>query len=533
MTTLADSLVSTISTNYGGGGGGGTTPANIINLVDYTAHSPLVPSAEYIVVWQPYPAQRNGWNDVLVDVIYELRVRILTPTSDDRLKEINDEVISVIEANTISGINYQRVIGIDDLTDRRVPIYAKELTCKFFRVLVDAAVNYSATSSSHTHDDRYYTETEVDALVGRYAFKTITGITNDVVADGIEDTLTLASSNNILAITGTTATDTITFAIDESNIDHDALTNFSATEHFTMLNEDDMASDSDTQAATQQSIKAYVDAQVGSENEINELNDVILAGPATNDVLVYHAVDSSWHDLSPAEYAALINASISHDSLADVSADDHHTKYTDAEVEAIITAELVNGQSIDNAIDALITTHTGVAAAHHAKYTSTDLETDLGITVAGLLDGMPYGSANASQVVCIPSGSNPAFGVATWRTLGIVSNTDGTDFDMTFLCPLPTSKGALKLYITDLDIEVIDADADDYINQVYVYSKNNGTTQLFADGTNLTSIQAKNYDFGGPIDCSGYDYIFVYIINVVTTSGDLDYEFPRLTYYYA
>ena len=32
----------------------------------------------------------------------------------------------------------------------------------------------------------------------------------------------------------------------------------------------------------------------------------------------------------------------------------HHTAYTDADVEGVITAELVNGQSIDNAIDALI-----------------------------------------------------------------------------------------------------------------------------------------------------------------------------------
>jgi hypothetical protein len=45
----------------------------------------------------------------------------------------------------------------------------------------------------------------------------------------------------------------------------------------------------------------------------------------------------------------------------------HHAKYTDAEVEAIITAELVNGQSIDNAIDALIATHATIATAHHTK----------------------------------------------------------------------------------------------------------------------------------------------------------------------
>jgi hypothetical protein len=64
------------------------------------------------------------------------------------------------------------------------------------------------------------------------AFKTITGITNDVVADSASDTLTLASGNSILGIVGTASTDTITFTVNESVIDHDQLTNFTSNEHF-------------------------------------------------------------------------------------------------------------------------------------------------------------------------------------------------------------------------------------------------------------------------------------------------------------
>lgn len=45
-------------------------------------------------------------------------------------------------------------------------------------------------------------------------FRTITGISNDVVADILEDTLTLASGNSLLTIVGTSATDTITFTVD-------------------------------------------------------------------------------------------------------------------------------------------------------------------------------------------------------------------------------------------------------------------------------------------------------------------------------
>jgi len=125
------------------------------------------------------------------------------------------------------------------------------------------------------------------------AFKTITGITNDVVADSTTDTLTLGSADNKLTIVGTTATDTITFTVDETNIDHDnltnthnlttdidhdALTNFAAGEHFTMLDEDAMGTNSNTQAATQQSIKAYVDGSIIVHNY-----DTLVEGSHTGD----------------------------------------------------------------------------------------------------------------------------------------------------------------------------------------------------------------------------------------------------------
>ena len=133
------------------------------------------------------------------------------------------------------------------------------------------------------------------------AFKTITGITNDVVADSTTDTLTLGSADNKLTIVGTTATDTITFTVDETNIDHDnltnthnlttdidhdALTNFAAGEHFTMLDEDAMGTNSDTRAATQQSIKAYVDGSIIVHNY-----DTLVEGSHTGDANMQTLVD--------------------------------------------------------------------------------------------------------------------------------------------------------------------------------------------------------------------------------------------------
>ncbi len=65
-------------------------------------------------------------------------------------------------------------------------------------------------------------------------------------------------------------------------------------------------------------------------------------------------------------------------------AGDHHAKYTTAEVETVITAELVNGQSIDLAIDSLIATHKGLASDHHSKWTTANTET---VITAKLVNG--------------------------------------------------------------------------------------------------------------------------------------------------
>lgn len=411
MTTLEDALVTLISTNYSAGGG--AKPTNIVNINAYQSAKPFSRDAEWIIVWRERQENREPFNDNYADVFNELHVYVMTPTSDDRLKEIMDEVIVVINGFAITGVNQQYAKKSIDTSERTMGLYRGDITAFFISLLVESTIAYGATGSSPT----YYTKAEVDALIAAYvaqlSFKTITGITNNVVADAVDDTLTLASGNNRLTIVGTTATDTITFTVDESKINHDALTNFAASEHFTMLDEDNMASNSDTQAATQQSVKAYVDAQVGSENEINEMNDVVLAGPANNDILVYEAVDGSWHDWSPDEYEILLD----HDKLINFTATEHftmldednfasnsntqaatqqsikaytdgaididiathaaiaaahHARYTDLEVENIITAELVNGQSIDNAIDTLIATHALVVAAHHTRY--TDLE---------------------------------------------------------------------------------------------------------------------------------------------------------------
>jgi len=111
----------------------------------------------------------------------------------------------------------------------------------------------------------------------------------------------------------------------------------------------------------------------GGSLDINGLDSVT---PASDDEIVLADQSDSWNlkkctidDLSstPGSHASSHENGggdeISVAGLSGVLADDQHV--IDSEVEAVITAELADGESIDNAIDTLISTHASNADAHH------------------------------------------------------------------------------------------------------------------------------------------------------------------------
>ena len=60
----------------------------------------------------------------------------------------------------------------------------------------------------------------------------------------------------------------------------------------TILDEDNLGSDDPNALATQQSIKAYVDTQITTEDTLAELNDTNISAPASGDVIIYDGSDS-------------------------------------------------------------------------------------------------------------------------------------------------------------------------------------------------------------------------------------------------
>ncbi len=67
-----------------------------------------------------------------------------------------------------------------------------------------------------------------------------------------------------------------------------------------------------------------------------------------------------------------------HAILSNIGVDDHHVKYTDAEVDTIVATHTAIGGAhhvkyTDAEVDAIVATHAAIAAAHHAKYTDAEV----------------------------------------------------------------------------------------------------------------------------------------------------------------
>jgi len=104
----------------------------------------------------------------------------------------------------------------------------------------------------------------------------------------------ITANANDIAIDGTVAT-----LVGSQNLENKTLTSpviNTGVSGSAILDEDDMASDSNTKLATQQSIKAYVTSQVETANELSELTDTNITSAADGALLFYDTGTSKWID---------------------------------------------------------------------------------------------------------------------------------------------------------------------------------------------------------------------------------------------
>jgi len=204
MATVGEAIAATIIAQWNVGTGG-TKPDPIKYVVEFPDRNPNPTVADAVLVF--LPLRRKFDNDIDVaekyrNVTYTIRIECQTKTSSARQTEIENEVDRILSSGTvITGATRQRVLDINDISDRFYSVGAKfvsEIIIEVFTAMEESATAYGAATTTTL----------------------------------VTDTLTVNNASTLNGTIGGTA----------------------------VKDENDMASDSDTAVATQQSVKAYTDA---------------------------------------------------------------------------------------------------------------------------------------------------------------------------------------------------------------------------------------------------------------------------------
>ena len=119
----------------------------------------------------------------------------------------------------------------------------------------------------------------------------------DVIGTSDSQTLTNKTLTSAVLNTGVSGT----AVLDEDNMATDSATQLATQQSIkayvdgsalSLIDEDDLSTDSATRPPSQQSVKAYVDTQIATEDTLAELNDTSLSSPDDGDFLVH--TGSAW-----------------------------------------------------------------------------------------------------------------------------------------------------------------------------------------------------------------------------------------------
>ena len=188
-------------------------------------------------------------------------------------------------------------------------------------------------------------------------------------------TITLPDSAGTLVDTGLTSTATLGFVIDEDNL----------------------ASDLATKVPTQQSVKAYVDAQIAAENTLAEDNDVNITSAADGSMLLYDTGTSMWIDnvmsgdatMTDGGVISLAANTVDSSELVDGSIDTSHI--ADAQVTLAKIANqaantvLVRDANSSGVVSAKAVANTELLIGDGTGFTAAALSGDVTMTNAGVV----------------------------------------------------------------------------------------------------------------------------------------------------
>ena len=189
-------------------------------------------------------------------------------------------------------------------------------------------------------------------------------------------TLTLPTSTDTLV--GRDTTDTLTNKTLTSPVLNGTLSGTA------FLDEDTMSSNSATAVASQQSIKAYVDAQVATANELSELTDVNITTPADGALLFYDTGTSTWIDNVVSGDITIADTGVAAISSGVIVNDDVNASAAIVYSKLSLTDSILNAD-INSAAAIVDTKLDTISTANKVSLSALDIDgaTDIGAALAG------------------------------------------------------------------------------------------------------------------------------------------------------
>jgi hypothetical protein len=247
-----------------------------------------------------------------------------------------------------------------------------------------------------------------------------------------------------------------------------------------VLDEDNMASDSATSLATQQSIKAYVDAQVGANNELSE----VLANGNTsgaNDIIV--------------DNGQKITVNTIDETTADSGVTIDSVLLKDDSVNAT-NLEVTNIKANDGTAAGSIANSTGVVTVASAVLTTADIN-------GGTADGVVIGGTTPAAATVTTATANTSLNIAGTVTVTSILDEDNMASDDP--AGLATQQ-SIKAYV---DAQV---GANNELSEVLANGNTTGGNDIvFSAGDNITNASGDlTIDVAGDIilDADGADFKF-------------------------
>ena len=326
----------------------------------------------------------NSSTDGQLDIVADTEVQIATTTVDINA---NADVSGTLTYGSLSdgAITITAFVDEDNMSSNSATLVPTQQSVKAY---VDAQLTASDLDFQGDSGGALSIDLDSETL-------DIAGGTG-IDTSGSGNTLTVAIDSTVATLTGsqTLTNKTLTSPVLNTGVSGTAI-----------LDEDDFASDSATQLATQQSIKAYIATQVAASDTLAELSDTNISTPSSGQILIYDGSDS------------FDNKSLSGDVT--ISSTGATTIGSGAVETAMLNANVISGQTaltsgFDTANDHLLIhdADAGLKKISLANVTSatggiSDVVSDTTPQLGGDLDvnGNAIVSASNGNISITPNGS--------------------------------------------------------------------------------------------------------------------------------